>query len=230
MSFDSFIAQCVSDSINAAPAPEPPPKPLTLVERVTAYMAELMNSEGEYTPKLAELDGAIDEKALGYKEYELRLKSEEAGLRAKAQPFLDEGNALIKKADTIKAQRASLKARLLEAMILTDKTEIQTARGRIYVQSLPSTRITNEEEWLKTALAEHEQYVNTTHAPKKELLLHTYKEAYKKNYKALLALNVAGGLGEDAAVREAARQARAGALLALPPGTEIVETKFLKGL
>lgn len=209
MSFDSFIAQCVSDSINAAPAPEP--KPPTLVEIVDAYMRQLEADEGECTLALEALDGAIDQKALDYKHIAIKLKGKRLAKLAECGPFQEIVDRLKRHASAIQKQEDDLHDRLLESMELTGKTKIVTVLGNLSVQSKPSTRIANEEEWLKTA---PEQYVATKQEPKRALLLNDFNKAVK-GYIAL---------GKSPA------DARATAVAELPPGTEIIETKFLKGL
>lgn len=212
MSFDSFIAQCVSDSINAAPVPEPepPPKPPTLVEIVDAYMRQLEADEGECTLALEALE-ALDQKALDYKHIAIKLKGKRLAKLAECGPFQEIVDRLKRHASAIQKQEDDLHDRLLEAMELTGKTKIVTVLGNLSVQSKPSTRIANEEEWLKTA---PEQYVATKQEPKRALLLNDFNKAVK----GYIALG------------KSPTEARATAVSELPPGTEIVETKFLKGL
>lgn len=199
-----------AEPLAAAEAAEPPKK-LTLPEIVAKLLAALEESEGEVTTDFEALDALFEDKALGYKQYHLRLESEKQGFLGRAAPFQAMADALKKKARAVEHEQEKLKARLLAGMLETGKTKIQTSLGNISAQTSYSVEIKDEASFLKTA---PEEYIKRSEEPKRALMLADYKARVKR-------------LMAEGATEPAARVAAA---MLMPAGSDIVTDHFLKGL
>lgn len=208
------IAQHIMLDIDTQPGMEyakaPPPK-RTLMQIVDDYMAELLDSEGEVTLKLDELDGEIDDKALAYKRVGEILKGKAKAQAAEKLHYKEMCEKLGKREDAILAEVERLKTRLGEAMDLTKKTHIQTVYGKIYFKATKSAKLA--EGWAEKFAATFPQYVKTTYEAKKKLLMADFDEALK-HFSAIMP----------------AEEAEAQALAQMPEGFAVEKKRGLYGI
>lgn len=191
----------------------------TLMQLCNAFVAAVLEGEGEWTDALAALDKAIDGKVERYQRAAHFLRAKRAAILAESAYYMNLGKSLADKAKTISSQDDRMEQALLATMHDTGKKVIETTLGTLRIKKSPHIKLQGDMAVLVDTLPEAYLRRSEPEVNKKALL-----DDYRAIVKALLqAKDVDGSQlwDEEHAIAEAREK--------MPSGIEVEYSEGVGG-
>lgn len=184
----------------------------TLFQLVNAFVAAVVDGEGDWTASVEALDRAIDGKVERYQRAAHFIRGKRAAIMGEASYYKSLADAYVQRAKALQAHDDRMEQALLKMMHETGKTNIDTPLGSLKLKKVPHIELRGDAAVIFANLPELYMRRPDPEVDKKRLL---------NDYRAFVKALIEHGADEETAIT--------GAKLKMPICVEVVYNESVGG-